>query len=113
MLTSDDPRHYEYADILLGAVPIAREILEELMRTEKHEFISDFARKYVSIGLEQGLERGRDRGAAEALLAVLEARALAWSAADEARIAEADAATLATWIRRAATADAIDEVFAD
>ena len=98
-----------YPDIVVGALDVARKIFEDLMRSSQYEYQSEFYRKPFREGVESGVTKGQ----AQSLLAVLEAREIAWSAADEARIAEADPETLTTWIRRAATADEIREVFRD
>jgi hypothetical protein len=82
----------------------ARVALEELMAGGTYEFQSDFAKKHQA--------KGRAEGEARALLAVLEARGLRIS--DEVRtrvLACTDTAQLATWLRKAATALSIDQVF--
>ena len=51
-----------YLDLVLSAVtPSVRAGLTQLMKT-KYEFQSDFAKKYVAIGEEQGIEQGREQG---------------------------------------------------
>ncbi|MBI2391016.1 MAG: hypothetical protein HYV09_15600 [Deltaproteobacteria bacterium] len=63
-------------------------------------------------GLEQGLEQGRVSEAISALLVVLSARSLPVSPTLEAQVrACTDAAVLLAWLRRAAVARSIDEVF--
>jgi hypothetical protein len=93
-------------DLLVTALPAAtRRWLEEMMTTAPHriEYQSDFARRYVREGVA--------KGKAEALLTVLDARDI--PVPDEVR-AEITACTdvdkLATWIRRAAAAERIEDV---
>jgi hypothetical protein len=50
-----------YFDVILAALPeLARTTLEAHM--ERYEYQSEFARRYVAQGLEQGLERGLEQG---------------------------------------------------
>ena len=112
-----------YSDVILGAVGAAAKVaLEEQMDIRKYEFKSDFAKKHQAKGREEGREEGLAEGLAEgarsarvaALLAILDARGLAVSAAEEATIrACTDDAALTRWIRKAATAATVAEVFAE
>jgi hypothetical protein len=64
-------------------------------------------------GLAEGLAEGLVRGKKEALLALLEARGLAPTVAEQAAIARcADPAKLGAWILKAATAGSVREVLA-
>jgi hypothetical protein len=64
-------------------------------------------------GVAQGRAEGRAEGVAEALIALLEARDLLPSNHQRARIlACEDAAQLNRWIKKAARATSVDEVFA-
>lgn len=100
-----DDRHALYSDLLLTAVSkAARAALEELMASGNYEFQSDFVKKYLA--------KGEATGEAKALLAVLEARGVRVSDEIRARVlACGDAAQLATWLRKAATATTVDQVF--
>ncbi len=74
--------------------------------------------KGIEEGRERGIEEGREKGrvaeAVSALVAVLSARALVLTAVYEERVrACTDPARLEAWIRRAAVATSIDEVFVD
>ena len=111
----DEDADGRLADILQAALPAAvRERMEELMRTGKYEYQSDFAKKYFSLGREEGREEGRVAGEARALLLVLRSRGIEVPTDAARRIEEErDGARLDAWIRRAATAAAIDDVFAD
>ena len=78
------------------------------MATRTYEYQSEFVRKYVF----QGRLQGRAEGEATAVLAVLEARGI--DVPDEARtrIVECtDLDQLDTWVRRAATAESIEDLF--
>jgi hypothetical protein len=76
--------------------------------------IEDLVKFGEDRGRAEGEARGRAEGEARALLAVLEARGLAVSDAERARIVRcADAAQLERWVRRAVTARATAELFDD
>ena len=73
-----------------------------------YEYKSDFARKYVA----EGKEEGKAEEAGKAVLLVLEARGIAVPEEVRARISGCDdVSLLETWVRRAATVDSIDELF--
>jgi hypothetical protein len=93
-----------YADVVLAALPAAaRHHLEALM-TIAYEYQSDFARRYVA--------EGKAEGEATAVLTVLAARGIQVPDTARERITScADVDQLETWIRRAATAEKIDELF--
>jgi hypothetical protein len=101
-----------YTDLVLTVLPAAaREHLEELMTTTGHRYQSDFARRYFSQGEAQGELIGKARGEARAVLAILEARGV--EVPDDVRATITgctDPAQLETWIRRAATADKIEDL---
>lgn len=80
------------------------------MTTTGHRYQSDFARRYFS----EGEALGEARGEANAVLAVLDARGIDVSDRIRAAIASCtDLDRLALWIRRAATANKIEDVDAD
>jgi hypothetical protein len=118
-----DPEHATlYADVVRTALgEAARAALESLMQSpERREFQSEFARKYVSLGRAEGKAegkaegeaKGKAEGKAQAVLVVLDARALAVSTEQRERIlACADIPTLERWIRRATTAASAEELF--
>jgi hypothetical protein len=89
-----------YTDLVFTVLPAAARVwLEEFMTTAPHRYQSDFARRYFS------------QGEAEALLAILDARDI--HVPDDLRAeitACTDTAQLEAWIRRAATADKIQDV---
>lgn len=82
-----------------------------------YKYRSDFAKKWIAVGVEQGLEQGIERGAisakADALLVVLTARGLVVGEDAPIRIRACDdLATLDSWIARAAVVDRVDGIFA-
>lgn len=105
----DDERSRLYADFVLTALSgAAKRYMEELMVVGTYEYKSDFARKYVV----EGKEEGKVEEAGKAVLLVLEARGIAVPEEVRARISGCDdVSLLETWVRRAATVDSIDELF--
>lgn len=105
----DDDQAHLYADVVLAALPrAARAHLEALMKSGTYEYQSDFARRYYGEGKAQGTAEGE----AKAVLAVLAARGITVPDDIRQRINECtDLEQLETWVRRAATADSIYDVF--
>jgi hypothetical protein len=93
-----------YADVVLAALPeAARAHPEELMLTT-YEYQSDFARRYFGAG--------KAEGEARAVLAFLDARGVEVPDQVRERIAGCtDLGQLDRWVRRAATASNVDELF--
>lgn len=88
-----------YIDLILRVLPGARVLLERLTTAATPRYHSDFARRYFS------------QGEVKALLAVLDARGV--DVADDIRadiVTCTDIAQLESWIRRAATAEKIQDV---
>jgi hypothetical protein len=84
------------------------EVLEALMTTTTYRFQSDFARRYFSAGKAEGEAEGE----AKAVLACLDARGVEVPEEAREKIAGCtDLDQLDTWVRRAATADKVDELF--
>ena len=80
------------------------------MSQGKYEFKSDFAKRYIAVGRDEG----RTEGVADALLRMLTARNVAVDEASVTRIRNCrDLETLGRWIDRAATASTIDQVLND
>src|SRR5215470_5613998 len=102
-----------YADFVLAALPAAvRGYLEAFMTTTTHRFQSDFARRYYDAGEAKGMAEGEARGEARAVLAFLDARGI--EVPDPVRediTGCTDLDQLDTWIRRAATADKVQDLF--
>ena len=93
-----------YTDLVFTVLPAAARVrLEEFMTTATHRYQSEFARRYFS--------QGEAEGEAKALLAILDARKI--DVPDDVRADISgctDIARLEAWIRRAATADRIEDV---
>jgi hypothetical protein len=102
-----------YHDLVLSALPAAaRHHLEALMSTGLREYRSDFVRKNVNQGRAEGRVEGRAESKIEAILAVLAARGIGVPDDARARITGcSDLDQLDLWIRRAATADSISDLF--
>ena len=100
-----------YSDVILGAVSAAAKVaLEEQVDIRKYEFKSDFAKKHQAKGREEGLLEGARR----ALNAIIAARGLAVSTAEQETIANcSDDAMLSRWVRKSATAATVADVFAE
>lgn len=107
----DEERARLYADLVFLSVHgRARATLEALMNSDKYEYQSDFARRYVA----QGRAEGRAEGRAHAVLAVLAARAIDVPEDARARIAACtDVELLDRWLVRAANARSLDDVLRD
>ena len=103
--TIDEERATPYADVVLSVLPeAAKRYPEGLMTSRTYEYRSEFARGYFF--------KGRAEGEADAVLEVLDARGLDVSEDVRERVTRCtDIEQLRTWLRRAATARSIDEVF--
>jgi flagellar biosynthesis/type III secretory pathway protein FliH len=113
----DDERCSFYVDLAMSSLnEAARRTLEELMKSGKYEYQSEFARKYVAQGLEKGRQEGRQEGIQEgelrALLEVLDSRGLTVDADSRQRIlACTDPAQLKRWLRMVAKVESVHELF--
>jgi hypothetical protein len=107
-LLSDD-RQLLYHDLISTALrEAARIALEKLMASGNFDFQSDFARKYLT----RGREEGEVAGQAKALLAVLESRGMRISKKARTRIlACTDIEQIDAWLRKAASVASVDELF--
>ena len=78
------------------------------MQSGKYEYQSEFARKYVA----QGREEGRQEGELAALMEVLDARGLDVDEVSRQRLlACTDVAQLKIWLRKAVTVKSVQELF--
>lgn len=102
----DEDRARFYGDLVLACLnEAARRALETIMKG--YEYQSEFAKKYVA----QGREEGRSEEAARALLTVLRVRGLALpEAARERILAQKEPAPLERWLEKALVATSIEEV---
>ncbi|WP_432987418.1 hypothetical protein [Dactylosporangium sp. CA-233914] len=81
------------------------------MTTTSHRYQSDFARRYFNEGEASGEARGEARGEVKALLAILDARGVQIPDQIRADITKCtDLDQLGIWIRRAATANTIQDL---
>lgn len=108
-VTARDGRGVLYSDLVLAALgDAARVALEDLMRAEKYEYQSDFARQHQAIGKAEG----KAEGTVEAVLTVLDARGLQLTEVQRAHIISSkDAAELDRWLRKAVTISSVSELF--
>lgn len=84
------------------------------MSTKTYQFQSEFALSHIARGRAEGEARGRAEGEARAVLVSLAAHGV--EVPDEAReriTSCTDLDQLDTWIRRAATAGSIDDLFVE
>ncbi len=98
-----------YSDLIYAALSeAAKAALEDLMATGTYVIQSEFAKKHQAAGRVEGRIEGR----AQAIVDFLEARGLTVSEESRSRIlACTDAGQLSAWLRKAATATTVDQVF--
>ncbi len=98
-----------YVDLALSSLGEAsRRALEELMKSGRYEYQSEFARKYFAQGREEGLKEGE----ALALLEVLQARGLKVGEEQRRRIEACEKPSeLKEWLRKAVRVQATEELF--
>ena len=119
----DRDRARVYHDLVwFGLGAAARLIVGELMNLQNYVYKSDFAKALLAEGEAHGRAEGEAHGRAEgeahgraeAVLILLEARGFEVTPALRARThACGEPAVLEQWLRRAATATRVDEVFDD
>jgi hypothetical protein len=120
----DNPASSLYADLIYANLnEIARAALEAIMQHQNYTYQSDFAKKYVAEGMEEGRKEGQKEGRKEGrkegieigyretLGKLLQQRFGALPPDAVARLDEADAETLSTWIGRVLTAASLADVF--
>ncbi|MBX6383457.1 MAG: hypothetical protein IRZ07_10885 [Microbispora sp.] len=100
-----------YADMVRAALP--RKVwdhLEEHLKAETYEYLSDWARENIA----KGRAEGKAEGKAEAILTVLSARGIEVSEDLSEKIRKCnDLDRLAAWLRAAATVDSSDALLDD
>ncbi len=112
----DEEHERLYYDLVFAGLPeAAQSDLEELLMTAavNYEFRSEFLRSFAAKNRAEGCAEGRALGEADAVLTVLAARSI--DVPDDARdrIANCqDIEQLDIWIRRAANATTVDDLFA-
>ena len=113
----DADRGRLYQDLVVSSLnDAARTALEKLMQSGTYVYQTDFARKHIAQGHQEGLEKGKQEGRLEgvaiALVKVLEARGLEVHAEARQRIqACPDPTQLETWLGRAVTVGSVEELF--
>ncbi|MEU6410434.1 hypothetical protein [Microbispora sp. NPDC046933] len=104
-----------YADMVRAALP--REVwdhLEEHLKTETYEYLSDWARENIAKGREVGRAEGKAQGKAEAILTVLAARGIRVPDEFGDKIRKCrDLEWLDGWIRAAVTVESADALLDD
>lgn len=102
-----------YADLVMATLSeVARRHLEQLMALGTYEYQSEFARRYFGQGKDEGRSEGRAEALAGAVLQVLAARGVAVPDPVRDRVRAChDVEQLDTWLSRAATADAVADLF--
>lgn len=108
----DDQHAAMYTDLILGRLPeAARQVLEGLVNVATYEYQSDYARRYL-YARRKATARATAAGEARALLAVLAARDIDVPEAVRERITGCtDLDQLEAWVRRAATATSVHDLF--
>ncbi|GHC74965.1 hypothetical protein GCM10007079_09680 [Nocardiopsis terrae] len=110
--TASRNRAFYYDYVLAGLNEAARKELEGLMSVETYQWQSDFARKYVGIGREEGREEGRVVEATRNVVSILQARGFSLPEATRERIESCtDLETLEKWVPLAVTADRPEDLF--
>ncbi|KYG02813.1 hypothetical protein BE21_54290 [Sorangium cellulosum] len=105
----DEERARFYGDVVLNSLnEAARRALEAMMKG--YEYQSDFAKKYVAQGRDQGLQEGRREGERAMLLRLLRARFGELPDATVARVEAAETAVLEQWAERVLSAKTLAEV---
>ncbi|WP_159942619.1 MULTISPECIES: hypothetical protein [unclassified Nocardiopsis] len=113
-LDATDPRNrtFYYDYVLAGLNETARKELEGLMSADTYKWQSDFARKYVGLGREEGREEGRAAEAANNVLLFLDARGLTVSDEVRQRVESCtDLETLRGWVRRSTAVERAEDLF--
>ncbi len=125
----DNERFSFYFDLAISSLgEAARRALEAKMQSGSYQYQSEFVRKFIAQGRQEGLEEGREAGRQEgleagqqkgrlegglmALFKVLDARGLEVDDASRQRLlACTDLAQLEDWLREAVTVHSVQELF--
>ena len=111
----DAERAVIYFDLIRAALSDTARKAIDAMISQKYEFQSDFALRYIAegkaAGKAEGKAEGEASGRANSVIGVLEARGIALTAEDRARIlACTDLDILDDWVRRAVTVERAEEL---
>jgi hypothetical protein len=106
----DDERARFYGDLVLNSLnEAARRALEAMMKG--YEYQSDFAKKYVAVGRDEGRTEGEVAARARDVLTAFRVRGIAVpDAARERILAEKDPARLERWLEKAIVVVSLSEV---
>jgi hypothetical protein len=109
----DDERARFYYDLVYNSLnEAARRALEAMMKG--YEYQSDFAKKYVALGRDEGRDQGRVEARARDVLTVLRVRGIDVPEAVRERIlAQKDLERLESWLEKAAVSTSLAEVLAE
>jgi hypothetical protein len=105
----EDERSKLYVDLAVSTLSeAARRFLETLMKSGRYEYQTDFVRRWVAEGREEGLQEGERAS----LFEVLDARGLEVDDAARKQImACTDLTQLKLWLRKAVTAHSTQQLF--
>lgn len=109
----DSDRGNLYTDLVYSFLgEAAQPALELLMQEGNYEYQSDFAKRYVAQGRDEGLKDGLAQGRGQGLVLALEMKGFAVSESLRSHILSCiDAARLDDWYRRAKTATSLADIF--
>ncbi|GAA0995190.1 hypothetical protein [Nocardiopsis tropica] len=106
--TAPEHRAFYYDYVLAGLNEAARKDLEGLMSVDTYEWQSDFARKYVGLGREEG----REEGVARSVIGFLVARGFTVSDEVRERIEScSDLDVLESWVTKAVSVQSPEQLF--
>lgn len=104
----DEERSRLYADLIIMSLNAAAKAVLEKEMLQNYEYQSEFARKFIQVGREEG----REEQAAQAILDVLAARGLVINEVQHAQIVGCrDLAVLRRWLARAVVVAATADTF--
>jgi hypothetical protein len=109
----DSDRGNLYTDLVYSFLgEAAQPALELLMQEGNYEYQSDFAKRYVAQGRDEGLKDGLAQGRGQGLVLALEMKGFVVSESLRSHILSCiDAARLDDWYRRAKTATSLADIF--
>ncbi len=106
----DEDRGKPYVDVVLTALPAAaRNYLEALMTTRTYEYQSDFARRYFFEGKAEGEAKGEATASARGAGCSQDRRFRRTPRSGS--LAVPTPSSSRSWIRRAVTAESVDDLF--
>ncbi len=110
----DEERRAIYSDVVIAALPAAARIAVEELMSQKYEYQSDFAKRWIAEGEAKGIAQGRIEATARNLLGLLVARGFQVDASLAERIRSCvDEALLSRWFERALAATDLASIFDD